>query len=159
MKRLKTLGVTGLVATSIILGPQGACPAVEASARWLAQVEPRIKAIYETDEFHLHSFGASWLPDGSGYLKLETPDDGSGAEIARYDSASGEDGSGHWLYEPESVALRPVKAVRGARFDANAFSPNERRLLGSRGPDLIVYDMAGDPTYPKMNIHYGYTSS
>jgi len=115
--------------------------------------------VYETDEFHLRSFGATWLPDASGYLKLETPADGSGAEIARYDSASGEDGSDHWLYEPESVALRPVKAVRGARFDANAFSPNERRLLGSRGPDLIVYDMAGDPTYPKMNIHYGYTSS
>jgi dipeptidyl-peptidase 4 len=188
VKRLKTLGVTGLVATSIILGPQGACPAVEASARWLAQVEPRIKAIYERGEFGMRSFHATWLPDGSGYLKLETPDGASAAEIVRYDCARGQrtvvvageklfvpgtserlrihgfvcsptgrrfllhtdetGGSDRWLYEPESGDLSPVKAGGGARFDANAFSPDERRLLGSRGADLIVHDMASGRTIP-----------
>ena len=37
----------------------------------------------------MRSFSATWLPDGSGYLKLETPAGASGAEIASYDSASG----------------------------------------------------------------------
>ena len=37
----------------------------------------------------MRSFAATWLPDGSGYLKLETPAGASAAEIARYDSASG----------------------------------------------------------------------
>ena len=146
---------------------QAANPAAEASARLLAQAEPRIKAIYETNEFRMRSFRATWLPDGSGYLKLETPDGAAGGEIARYDSASGQrsvvvasekllvpgtserltirgfvrspsgkrfllqtesaggkDGSDRWLYEPETGALRPVKAGREAQFEANAFSPD-----------------------------------
>ena len=170
---------------------QAANPAAEASARLLAQAEPRIKAIYETNEFRMRSFRATWLPDGSGYLKLETPDGAAGGEIARYDSASGQrsvvvasekllvpgtserltirgfvrspsgkrfllqtesaggkDGSDRWLYEPETGALRPVKAGREAQFEANAFSPDEQRLLGSRGADLIVYDLAGSRTIP-----------
>ena len=74
----------------IILRVQGAGPVVEASARLLAQVEPRIKAIYETGEFRLRSFDATWLPDGSGYLKLETPNGSAAAEIVRYDCATGQ---------------------------------------------------------------------
>jgi len=81
--------LTFLAVATLALRAQAASPAAEASARLLEQAEPRIKAIYETDEFHMRSFGATWLPDGSGYLKLETPDGASGAEIARYDSASG----------------------------------------------------------------------
>jgi len=165
--------------------------AVKVSVRLLAQAEPRLKAIYETDEFRMRSFGATWLPDGSGYLKVETPDGAAGAEIARYDSAGGtrtvvvagenltapaishrlkirgffrspsgdrfllrtdntRDGHGseHWLYEPESGALRPMDVGDGARFDANAFSPDGQRLLGLRGEDLIVFDIAGGRTIP-----------
>ena len=82
--------LTFLVAASLAQPTHAASPAAGASARLLAQVEPRIKAIYETDEFRMRSFHATWLPDGSGYLKLETPDGASAAEIARYDSASGQ---------------------------------------------------------------------
>ena len=64
------------------------------------------------------------------------------------DSTNGEHGSDHWLYEPESGALRPVDAGPGARFDANAFSPDGQRLLGSRGADLIVFDIASGRTIP-----------
>ena len=60
------------MALSALLCVQASTSAEE-SARLLAQIEPRIKAIYETDEFRMRSFGATWLPDGSGYLKLETP--------------------------------------------------------------------------------------
>jgi hypothetical protein len=65
-------------------------PATEASARLLAQAEPRIKAIYEKDEFRMRTFEATWLPDGSGYLKLETPAGAADAVIASYDAASGQ---------------------------------------------------------------------
>ena len=78
-----------LVAASFTRSAQAASPAAEASARLLAQIEPRIKAIYETNEFAMRSFQATWLPDGSAYLKLETPAGTSGAEIASYDCASG----------------------------------------------------------------------
>jgi hypothetical protein len=81
--------LTFLVAASFIQPAQAGSTSAEESARLLAQVEPRIKAIYETNEFAMRSFGATWLPDGSAYLKLETPAGASGAEIASYDSASG----------------------------------------------------------------------
>lgn len=165
--------------------------AAEASARLLAEAEPRIKAIYETGEFRMRSFHATWLPDGSGYLKLEKPAGAQGAEIARYDCASGqrtvavageklrvpgtserlrihgfvlsptgkrlllhtetageEGGSDHWLFEPGTGTLRPVKADHGVGFEANPFSPDERRLLGSRGADLVVFDIASSRTIP-----------
>ena len=191
MNSAKAFGVIGLVVASFALPAAAASPATEASARLLAQVEPRIKAIYETNEFAMRSFRATWLPDGSGHLKLETPDGASGAEIARYDSASGkrtvvvaseklivpatsqrlalrwfvrspsgnrfllrtdltsgEHRSDHWLFETESGALRPVDVGAGARFESNAFSPDGQRLLGSRGADLIVFDMASGRTIP-----------
>ena len=183
--------MTFLVAAAFALPAPAASTSAEASARLLAQVEPRIKAIYETNEFAMRSFRATWLPDGSGYLKLETPAGASGAEIARYDAASGqrtvavskekllvpttserlrirgffrspsghrfllrtdrtggEHGSDHWLFEPESGALRPLDAGAGARFESNAFSPDGQRLLGSRGADLIVFDIASGRTIP-----------
>jgi len=140
-----------LVAVSFARLAHAASTSAEGTARLLAQIEPRFKAIYERDEFAIRSFTATWLPDGSGYLKLETPAGASAVEIACYDAASGKrtvvvpreklivpggslplmvrwfqrapsgnrfllngdiaDGerrSGHWLYEPESGALRPV---------------------------------------------------
>ncbi len=191
MNSVKAIGVIGLVVASFARPVPAASPTAETGTRLLAQAEPRIKAIYETNEFRLRSFSATWLPDGSGDLKLETPDGAAGAEITRYDSASGQrtvvmasgkllvpatsqrlrirgvirapsgnrfllhtDNTGggrgrdHWLYEPELGAERPVDAGRGEQFDAHAFSPDERRLLGSCGADLIVYDMASGRTIP-----------
>jgi dipeptidyl-peptidase-4 len=168
-----------------VLARVQAGPATEETAHLLAQIEPRIKAIYETNEFAMRPFRATWLPDGSGYLKLETRAGASGAEIVRYDAASGqrtvvvtsdallvpatsqrlsireffrarsgsrlllhteltggEHGSDYWLYELESGALLRLDAGRGARFESNAFSPDGARLLGSRGADLIMVDIA-----------------
>jgi|GEM_PF-4473066 len=59
------------------------------------------------------------------------------------DSASGKQGSDLWLYELESGTFRPVDVGAGVRFDVKAFSPDGQRLLGSRGDDLIVFDIAG----------------
>lgn len=192
MNRAKAFGVIGLIVAALAHPAHAANPAAEASARLLAQAEPRIKAIYETNEFRMRSFRATWLPDGSGYLKLETPDGAAGGEIALYDSVSGQrtvvvageklrvpaatnqqltirgfvrspsgkrillrtdrtsgkEGTEHWLYEPASGSLRPVDAGRGARFESDAFSPDEQRLLGSRGADLIVHELAGGRNIP-----------
>jgi dipeptidyl-peptidase-4 len=199
--------LTFLMAVAFAMPAPAASSAAEASARLLAQVEPRIKAIYETNDFAMRSFRATWLPDGSGYLKLETPAGASAAEIASYDSGSGkrtvvvpseklmvpatsqrlvirwfvrspsgnrfllrtditsgEHGRDHWLFEPQSGALRPVDAGRGARFESNAFSPDGQRLLGSRGADLIVFDMTSGRTIPLTKdgdpdtIEYGFAS-
>lgn len=35
-----------------------------------------------------------------------------------------------------------MKAGNGVGFDANAFSPDEGRLLGSRSAELVVFDLA-----------------
>ena len=83
---MRTFGVMGPAVASLARPAQAASPAAEASARLLAQAEPRIKAIYETNEFAMRSFRATWLPDGSGYLRLETPAGASAAEIASYDA-------------------------------------------------------------------------
>ena len=206
MNSAKALGVIGLVVAS--LARRRAAASAEETARLLAQIEPRIKAIYERDEFAIRSFTATWLPDGSGYLKLETPAGASAAEVAHYDAASGkrtvvvpseklvfpgssqplmlwwfqrapsgnrfllhgditegERRSGHWLYEPESGALRPVDDGPGLWFDANAFSPDGQRLLATRGADLIVFDIASGRTIPLTKdgdpgtIENGHTAS
>lgn len=174
-----------LVAGAGLRTAHAASPAADTSDRLLAQVQPRIEAIYGRKEFAMRPFAATWLPDGSGYLKLETPAGAAGTEIAKYDAAGGsrtvvvaggklsvpgasrgltirefvrapagdrfllhtdqsgkEHGGGQWLYEPASDTLRPVAAGDGAHFGANAFSPDGRRLLGSRGADLVVFEIA-----------------
>jgi dipeptidyl-peptidase-4 len=181
--------LTFVVAAAFARSVPAASRVAEETKHLLAQVEPRIKAIYETNEFATRSSKATWLPDGSGYLKLETPAGAAGAEIVRYDSASGqravvvvgekllvpssderlmiwdfvrspagdrfllhtqgtsgEHGSDHWLYEPETGALHPVEAGSGAWFGADAFSPDGKWLLGSRGADLIAFDIASGRT-------------
>lgn len=163
--------------------------ASEANNRMLAQAESRIRAIYETNEFATQSLEATWLPDSSGYLKLESPPGTTRAEIVRYDSADGkrtvlvageklvvpgteqrlvirgfirslagdrfllrtedlpgQQGSGLWLYEPGSDALRPLDVNPGTGFEADAFSPDGKRLLGSRGANLIVFEIASGRT-------------
>jgi dipeptidyl-peptidase-4 len=183
-----------VIAMAFFLSAADAKVPEKEEARLLAQIEPRIKAIYETNDFSMRAFSATWLPDGSGYLKLETPAGTSGQEIALYDSASGkrtvvvpieklivpgssqppvlrwfqrapagnrlllcgditegERRCGHWLYEPESRALRPVDCGPGLWFDANAFSPDGQRLIATRGADLIVFDIASGRTTPLTN--------
>jgi hypothetical protein len=180
-----------LVAVSFARLAHADSTSAEGTARLLAQIEPRLKAIYERDEFAVRSFTATWLPDGLGYLKLDTPAGESAAEVARYDAAGGqrtavvpreklvvpggsqplklhwfqrapsgnrfllhgdvtegERRSGHWLYEPESGALRPLDDGSGLWFDANAFSPDGQRLLATRGADLVVLDIASGRTIP-----------
>ncbi len=174
------LAAACLAATSAPAEPPG-----RETDRLLERIEPRLRALEEGDAFRVRSFDATWLPDGSGSLKLETPA-GAAAEIARYDTATGERtllaggdallapgtsnrlsihgfsvspsgrtlllhtdpvaGSDHWLHEPASGSLRPVTVPAGVGFGAGAFSPDERRLLGSQGGNLVVFDIPSGRT-------------
>ena len=57
----------------------------------------------------------------------------------------------HWLYEPESGALRPLDEGPGLLFDTNAFSSDGERLRATRGADLVVLDIASGRTIPLTN--------
>lgn len=175
-----------LLTAAVAGGAQAASPATQATALLLDQVEPRIRAITEGDDLRPRRFEATWLPDGSGYLKLETTAGGDAAGIARYDAATGvrarlaggdglrapgtderlaihgfvcapagellllhtdpAAGSDHWLFDPAAGSLRPVAAA--ADFGPGAFSPDGRRLLGSSGGNLVVFDTATGGTIP-----------
>jgi len=60
--------LTFLLAASFARPAQAGGTPAEEIASLLAQLEPRIKAIYGTNEFAMRSFRATWLPDGSGAL-------------------------------------------------------------------------------------------
>ncbi len=184
----RRLAFSFLAAAALIMPVPAAGSPTEANVKLLAEIEPRLQAVYETGQFRMRGFSATWLPDGSGYLKLEEPEGAAGPEIARYDPASGErtvlvaseklvvpgtserlkirgfvcsptgqrlllqtdeaGGTDRWLYARDSEDLRPVKIGGGVGFEANAFSPDERSLLGMRGAELIVFDIARERTTP-----------
>ena len=165
--------------------PLVASPAAEATDRLLDQVEPRIRALVEDPAFRVRAFDATWLPDSTGFLRLETPE-ASPPRIVREDSTSGERtvlvagetllapgtaerltihgfgvsptgrllllhtdpvaGSDHWLHEPATGSLRPVTVPAGAGFDSSGFSPDERRLLGTRDGNLVLFDIPSGRT-------------
>ena len=78
-----------IVAWAVLAQAARANITAEDSARLLAEAEPRLKAIYDTNDFAVRPFRATWLPDGFGYMTLETPAGAAGPEIASYDAASG----------------------------------------------------------------------
>ncbi len=55
----------------------------------LAGFEARLKAIYDRREFTPESFAATWLRDSSGYLRLESANEGAARELVKYDCANG----------------------------------------------------------------------
>jgi hypothetical protein len=55
------LMAAALVTASFPRLVHAASPAAEENARLLTQIEPQFKAIYESDEFAVRSFTATWL--------------------------------------------------------------------------------------------------
>jgi len=53
------------------------------------EAKERLKAIYEGEAFTTKSFRARWLPDASGYLVLETAQDGDSRALVSYDVSRG----------------------------------------------------------------------
>lgn len=63
---------------------------LQGAAQVPAELESRLRAIYEKNEFAARRVGPRWLQDGSGYLVLEPAASGTGQEIVRYESSSGD---------------------------------------------------------------------
>jgi dipeptidyl-peptidase 4 len=66
-------------------------PAAERTIRdtMLADVESRLKAIYENREYAPATFPGQWLPDSSGYLILEPSQPGAEPDVVKYEVPGG----------------------------------------------------------------------
>ena len=51
--------------------------------------EARLRSIFEARDFDARSFQATWLPDGSAYMTLESPPGTSQRELIHYDPTTG----------------------------------------------------------------------
>ena len=109
----------------------------------LETVEPRLRAIYQQQQFGenpgrvpLATFDASWLPGGSSYVTREPVAGGEEHVWAQYDAASGE----RAVLTPDELA-----AARGAPTGGGGVvSPDGQRTLTTDDHgDLLVRDQAG----------------
>ena len=108
---------------SLLLACGSGPPQTVPSPELPAELDARIRAIYETKEMEAKRPSALWLPDGSGLLVLEPTSDGA-QELVRYDAASGTReviGS--------SSQLVPSGASGPLVIEDFGLSPNGRRLL------------------------------
>src|SRR6187399_115126 len=137
MRMSTRLSAIAVIAVALASSPRAQQPDVAAALR--AQVD----RIYAQNAYAAPRFGpARWLPDGTAYAIVERT--GGGAEIARYDAATG---------------ARSVLASTRLDVDDYSWSPDGRRLLiftntkkvwrqNTRG-DYWVLDVAGGTTAPK----------
>jgi Tol biopolymer transport system component len=121
-------------------------PAREANDELLAEIEPRLKAVHETDKFRMRGFSATSLPDNSGYLKLESPDGAPGPEIARYEPANGQ----RTVIAGEKLVV-PGKSEQ-LKIHGFVCSPTGKRLLlhtdEAGGADRWVYETESGDLHP-----------
>ena len=105
----------------------------EAVRRQLAEVEPRIRAIYERREFRATEFSAEWLPDSSGY-RIQERDPKTNERVERvYEVHAGEPAT-------EATGKDIPKASQ------SSVSPDGKWKLESQGRDLFLHQIANDQT-------------
>jgi len=97
----------------------------------LQAAEPRIRAIYERDEFRGRRFQAEWLPDSAGYTVREPAAEGHEPVLVRYEVASGQ----------RTVLDSPRQ---GNPDRSGSVSPDGRSVLVSEQGDLYVCDRNSD---------------
>ncbi len=107
--------------------------AVGASAQVPAEAEARLRALYQEGAFSPRSFRADWLPDGSGYTRLERADGTDASELVRYDAASGAR-----AVLVSTRQLQPADATAPLAAESYALSPDLDAVLfrtraGGRG--------------------------
>ena len=88
------------------------------------ETEARLRSIFEAREFDARSFQATWLPDGSGYATLETPERASERELIRYGAAGGE----RTVLAPLS-SLTPSGASEPLSISGYQFAPDGSWVL------------------------------
>lgn len=84
-----------------------------------------LRAIYEGNQFSAKSFRATWLPDGSAYVVLESEPESSQQVVAHYDAASGKRTV---LIDPNSLSL-PSLAGKNISIENYQFSKNGKDVL------------------------------
>lgn len=97
----------------------------------LTAAEPRIRAIYEREEFRGRRFQADWLPDSTGYTVREPASEGGEPVLVQYEAASGK--------RTVVDAPRPDKPDRSGNV-----SPDGRSVLVSEQGNLYVRDLNSD---------------
>jgi dipeptidyl-peptidase 4 len=88
------------------------------------EVESRLQAIFDRDEFTARSFRGVWLPDGSGYTVVEASGEAAARELVQYDSSSG-----RRTVLAASLHLTPPGSERPLEVEDYALSPNGDLLL------------------------------
>ena len=121
--RRTTLTAFVLSCCSLLLACGGGSPPIVPSAELPAELDARIRAIYEASETVVKRPSSRWLPDGSGLLVLEPTSDGA-QELVRYDAASGTR-----EVIRSSSQLVPSGASGPLVIEDFGLSPNGRRLL------------------------------
>jgi dipeptidyl-peptidase-4 len=103
--------------------------------RILADLEPRIRAIYERREFRPAEFVAAWLPDSSGYW------------IQKRDPQTNEPQKVFYEVSP-GAAVRETAAKKLPEAFDRAVSPNGQWRLEARDHALHLSDTANDHATP-----------
>lgn len=99
----------------------------------------RLRAIYEENEFSAESFRGDWIPDGSGYLVLETSPETNEQVLVKYDAARG---GGTELVSASQLALPDLSDPLS--IESYTFSPDGSLLLLS----------ASSRRNGNQNLHY-----
>ncbi|MCA8999402.1 MAG: DPP IV N-terminal domain-containing protein, partial [Planctomycetaceae bacterium] len=92
---------------------------------WAKIAEPRLRSIYELEEFRERPFEAEWLLDSSGYVVNQRDEQSDQTQRIEYDVRSGEQRSIKVSEAPEGI-----------------LSPDGSHVLRFRGRDLIVRELA-----------------
>lgn len=101
----------------------------------LSKAEPRLRAIYDREEFRPKRFRADWLPDSSGYTVLEPVPGVNEPATVRYDVPSGK----------RTVLEAPRK---GEPDGTNNVSPDGHYVLYSDRGNLHVRDLRSGRSIP-----------
>ncbi|MEX1184915.1 MAG: DPP IV N-terminal domain-containing protein [Gemmatimonadota bacterium] len=115
----------------------------DAVAQVPAEAEDRLRGIWERGDYGSLSFQAVWLPDGSGYTRLERPAGGDAADLVRYDAATGErtvlvsSGAVAGGGSIEQYAISPDGGIVMVQTSAPADAPD-----AGRATQLIAFDLA-----------------
>ncbi|QEF97561.1 Prolyl tripeptidyl peptidase precursor [Stieleria maiorica] len=111
--------------TAFTLGELAAHPPGDST--WVAEAEPRLRAIYEDREFRAEEFQGEWLDDSSGYTIRRQDSDTGQESLVKVDLISGQQTE----IESPKTKSRPRRRMA---------SPDGRHRLEVRDQSIFVHD-------------------
>ncbi|MBM3294994.1 MAG: hypothetical protein FJY82_10770, partial [Candidatus Aminicenantes bacterium] len=93
------------------------------TAELLAAAEERLRSVYDRRELNANAFRAAWLPDGSGYTRLEGVET-EGNALVRYEASTGRRSV---LLSPAHIL--PAGAAKPLSIEDYVLSPDGSRIL------------------------------